>query len=75
MPDELSARRQRLLLNLDIISEINEALKRMDDKPEEPLETIHGGVYIQIVKGEFVYVKPDRSYPVQSTRKHKRKTA
>ncbi len=74
MSDELSLERQRLLLNLDTIGVINEALKVLDYDRNIPLDRVHGTVCIMIIKGQIEYVEPAPSIPARISRKQ-RKTA
>lgn len=63
---------QRIVLNLEIIGLINDALQKMDHDPDEPLERVHGGFYVEIVQGRFHSVRPDRSYRLNEQPKRKK---
>lgn len=75
MSDDLSLERQRLLLDLDSIADINNALKVLDYDTRQPLERLHGTVCIEIIKGQISYVKPAPSIPTRQSSRKQRKTA
>lgn len=75
MDDSIKPARKRLELTLETIWAINEAISRhLDNKPDEPLEKVHGSITVEIVKGEFYRIVPAPSILLQE-KQRRRKTA